>query len=166
MGVWSGFGEKVKQQTLVIQQKQRKYLVQSSPKTNGVFIANWKAPATDIGKIKFYFAGLAINQNGNTNGDNNVFGQLTLNSPSTSSYNEPERANDIKLYPNPAHDYISISHEAVESVTMIGLAGSFAYNMDGVNKTLDISNLANGFYVAILKDKNGNILLVRKFIKL
>ena len=49
---------------------------------------------------------------------------------------------------------------------MIGVCGSFAYNIHGVNKTLDISNLANGFYVAILKDTKGNILLVRKFIKL
>lgn len=166
MGVWSGFGEKVKQQTLVIQQKLRKYIVQSSPKTNGIFTANWKAPATDVGKVKFYFTGLAINQNGNTNGDNNIFGQLTLNSPSTSSYNDPENANDIDLYPNPAQDFITISDESVSSVTMIGLSGSFAYNIHGVNKTLDISNLANGLYVAILKDTKGNILLVRKFIKL
>lgn len=165
-GVWSGFGEKVKQQTLFVQQKQRKYLVQSSPKTNGIFTANWKAPATDVGKVKFYFTGLAVNQNGNTNGDNNVFSQLTLNSPSTSSYNVPEWENDIDFYPNPALNLITISEESVSSVTVIGLSGSFAYNLDGMNKTLDISNLANGLYVVVLKDKTGSILLVRKFIKL
>ncbi len=165
MGVWSGFGEKVKQQTLFVQQKQRKYIVQSTPKTDGIFTANWKAPISDIGKVKFYFAGLAINLNGNTNGDNNVFGQLTINSPSTSSYNDTEWASNIMVYPNPAQNYVTISDVSVTSVTLIDLSGSYTYDMHIFEKTLDISNLANGLYVAILKDKSGNILKVQKVIK-
>lgn len=165
VGVWSGFGEKVKQQTLVIQQKQRKYLVQSSPKTNGVFIANWKAPASDIGKIKFYFAGLAINQNGNTNGDNNVFGQLTLNSPATSSTVEADLKDDIIIYPNPAQNFIYISNKSVSSVSITGLGGTFFYIMNDAEKALDINNLANGVYVIVLKDKAGKILKTQKIFK-
>jgi hypothetical protein len=165
MGVWSGFGEKVKQQTLVIQQKQRKYLVQSSPKTNGVFIANWKAPASDIGKIKFYFAGLAINQNGNTNGDNNVFGQLTLNSPATSSVVGADLRGDITIFPNPAQNLVYISNTSVASVSVIGLSGTSFYSVNDVEKTLDISHLTNGFYVIVLKDKAGKILKTQRLIK-
>ena len=165
MGVWSGFGEKVKQQTLVIQQKQRKYLVQSSPKTNGVFTANWKAPATDVGKVKFYFTGLDINQNGNTNGDNNVFGKITLNSPATYSTVYADLSNDIIIYPNPAQNLIYFSNKSVSSVSITGLGGTFFYIMNDAEKALDISNLANGVYVIVLKDKAGKILKTQKIFK-
>lgn len=165
MGVWSGFGEKVKQQTLFVLQKQRKYLVQSAPKTNGIFTANWKAPASDVGKIKFYFAGLAINQNGGTNGDNNVFGQHTLNSPATSSALEADLSDDIIIYPNPAQNLIYISNRSVASVSMTGLSGTSLYLLNDGEKTLDISHLANGLYFIVLKDKSGKIIKTQKLFK-
>ena len=165
MGLWSGLGEKVKQQTLFVQGKQRKYLVQSSPKINGIFTATWKAPATDVGKVKFYFAGLAINQNGNTNGDNNVFSQLTINSPSTSSASENEWTDDNLIYPNPVQNYLTISNKSVTSVTLIGMSGSYYFNNNFQDNTLDLKDLPTGLYVVLLKDKSGKILKTQKLIK-
>ncbi|MBK8348604.1 MAG: T9SS type A sorting domain-containing protein [Saprospiraceae bacterium] len=165
LGVWSAFGDKVKQQQLTVQQKPRKYLVQSAAKTNGIFTANWKAPSSDMGKVKFYFTGLAINQNGNTNGDNNVFSQLTLKGPSTTSLEELEWTTDVYLYPNPCQDFITLTNESVSLVTLIGLSGSFSYKINPQDKNLNTSTLTKGLYIAVLKDNSGNILKVQKVIK-
>jgi hypothetical protein len=165
MGVWSGLGDKVKQQTLFVQQKQRKYLVQSAPKTNGIFMANWKAPGSDVGKIKFYFTGLAVNLNGNTNGDNNVYNQLTIDSPSTSSVTDKERSHENMIYPNPVQNSLTISNNSVSSISLIGLSTSYFNSFNVVNNTVDVQNLPNGLYVIVLKNNSGQVLYHKKLIK-
>ncbi len=143
-GLWSQLGERVKQQALTVQGNPRKYLVQSGAKTNGIFTSNWKAPATDIGKIKFYFTGLAVNGTGNTNGDSNVFGQLTLNSETTSNLTEINTVNNV-VYPNPAIEYITIANNESDNVQITALTGH-QYNFTVNNGNVYIGALPSGIY--------------------
>jgi hypothetical protein len=164
MGVWSALGDKVKQQTLNVGGKPRKYLVQSSPKASGVFTASWKAPAIDVGKIKFYFAGLAINQNGNTSGDNNQFGQRTLFGPSSSSLSyEPEQTN--VLYPNPITNWCNVSNKETRLVIFADMTGrQFSFQcQDGLVQGLDALPL--GTYSVEGKGITGNLLWRSKVFK-
>lgn len=165
MGAWSDLGTRVKTQNFSVQQKQRKYLVQSAAKTDGIFTAKWKAPATNLGTIKFYFTGLAINQNGRDDGDNNAFSQLSIYGPSSSSSSEPATDNYL-LFPNPANDIIKIQSEEVQKVSFISLMGNVLPFMVENQKEIDIQALSKGAYIVILYDEDGNKLKAHRFIKL
>ena len=164
LGVWSAFGDKVKQQQLTVQQKPRKYLVQSAAKTNGIFTANWKAPSSDMGKVKFYFTGLAINQNGNTNGDNNVFSQLTLKGPSTTSLEDVKSETSL-IYPNPGQNYLSVIHPEAHGITFFTLSGEKVINLKIFDKQVNIENLKTGLYLMTLESVDGRVLGHQRFIK-
>lgn len=164
MGVWSALGDKVKQQTLNVGGKPRKYLVQSSPKTTGIFTASWKAPATDVGKIKFYYAGLAINQNGNTNGDNHQVGQSTLRSPASSSSSDQLATSSI-LFPNPVNNWCRVSNVQTHRLIFTDMSGkqySFSCE-DGLCQNLD--PLPTGTYIADGRNAYGNLLWRTKVVK-
>jgi hypothetical protein len=152
-GNWSQLGERVKLQNLTVQGKARKYLVQSGAKTNGIFTANWKAPATNIGKVKFYFTGLAVNGTGNTNGDSNVFGQLTLNPEGTSNIDQISE-NNLMVYPNPATELIHINEAEVDFIKVSALTGQ-QYTFPVIDNASNISILPSGMYV-VQPIKNNN----------
>lgn len=135
MGNWSDLGQRVKSITLL----QRKYLVQSSAKMDGIFTATWKAPSADTSNISFYYSGLAINLNGNTNGDSPVSGKLTLTPGSTSTQSD-DNLLSIVLYPNPVQDilYLSCPYELNEVKV---------YNLKGQKVLQQQSNLQEGITV-------------------
>jgi hypothetical protein len=164
MGNWGTLGERVKKQNLTVGGKQRIYLVQSSPKTNGAFTVQWKAPASDKGKIKFYMAGLAINQNGNTSGDNNTVGAFTLNSPMSSSTFE-ENPQSIICYPNPANDFIHFTNPGVTTAEIISISGIPVKTITVTGLCADISSLSPGYYLIRLRNKNQQVLGTTSFIK-
>jgi len=165
MGAWSDLGTRVKTQNFTVQQKQRKYLVQSAAKTDGIFTAKWKAPATNLGTIKFYFTGLAINQNGRDDGDNNAFSQLSINGPSSSSSNELA-TDDFILFPNPANDIIKFRSEDIQKISFISLTGNVLPFIIENQKEINVQALSKGAYIAVLYDKNGQKLSVQRFTKL
>jgi len=164
MGNWGTLGEKVRKQNLTVGGKQRVYLVQSSPKTNGAFTVQWKAPASDKGKIKFYMAGLAINQNGNTSGDNNKVGAFTLNSPMSSSTFEDSKPG-ITCYPNPATDFLHFTNSDVSTIDIISISGVPLKTINVTGSCADISNLSPGYYLIGLRNKNQQLLGTTSFIK-
>jgi hypothetical protein len=163
-GVWSVLGEKVKQQNLNVSGKARKYLVQSAPKANGVFTANWKAPASDVGKIKFYFTGLAINQNGNANGDNNKFGSLTLPGP-VSSLDASNTFSKGALFPNPMNDVVSVQGSQVASLRFITLSGQQTDIQCQFENRFDVSNLHPGAYFIQARSVDGSIMWTTRALK-
>lgn len=165
LGIWSEFGERVKQQNLTVQGKQRKYLVQSAAKMDGIFTAKWKAPNTNVGKVKFYFSGLAVNLNGNTNGDNNAFGQLALNAPTTSSTQTTED-NEMAIYPNPAHEIIHIHTEGVQTVRFVSFTGHATTFDINQNREINIQSLPNGVYIVQCFGQQGQKLKSSRIVKL
>jgi hypothetical protein len=164
MGNWGTLGEKVRKQNLTVGGKQRVYLVQSSPKTNGAFTVQWEAPASDKGKIKFYMAGLAINQNGNTSGDNNKVGTFTLNGPMSSSTFE-DRYEAVTYYPNPAIDFIHFTNPGIVTAEIISISGVPVKTITVADSCADISSLSPGYYLMRLRNKNQQVLGTFSFIK-
>lgn len=161
-GNWLELGDKVRLQNLTIKQKPRKYLVQSAPKADGTFITKWKAPDTDIGPIKFYFAGLAVNLNGKTDGDNHVTGNLTFHSPT--SHVETDYIEEVyKIYPNPTDGIIHVPTHT-KNAQIIGIDGK-KYNYDVNNSQLNIGNIKQGIYVVCCFDQDGHIITTKSIIK-
>lgn len=164
-GSWTQFGEKVKQLNLVIQQKQRKYLVQSSPKSDGLFTATWKSPNTDKGPINFYFAGLAVNLNGSESGDTHVTGKFTLQSQNTSPIEDILAENKIKLFPNPARDIVNINSEDIRTIKISDVTGRSISQNSIVNSKVNISHLSPGMYFFTLEDTYGKFQSIHTIIK-
>jgi hypothetical protein len=136
VGIWSDLGQRVKTITLL----QRKYVVQSSPKQDGVFTMKWKAPATDIGSVSFYFSGMAVNLNGNVNGDSPVSGKLTLPSPSTSSSAEIVFEKPLVIYPNPVRESLFLAENPLVSSYII-------YDVSGKTVRKGSEIMSEGVYV-------------------
>ncbi|MBC7885886.1 MAG: T9SS type A sorting domain-containing protein [Saprospiraceae bacterium] len=166
MGSWSGLGEKVKQISLTVKGKVRKYLEQSAPKVNGIFTANWKAPSTDRGNIVFYFAGLAVNLNGGDTGDHNVTNNLTLMSPSTSGNSDTDISLRNVIYPNPVYNAISIKNSAVHITSFLNISGQEVMQIIDATENIDVSHLTSGLYFAVFKNAAGVVTGTQKFIKL
>jgi len=162
MGVWSNLGERVRQITLI----GKKYLVQSSPKVDGVFTTKWTAPEEDKGNISFYFAGLAVNLNGSTSGDNHVTGKLTL-SPAGISSTQNMAINSTFLYPNPAKDILTISSDLkIDLLYFYNTSGQNILKVNNQNGSIDISTLPNGVYFVKSIGLDGSILSSQRIIKL
>ena len=164
-GTWIKFGEKVKQVNMTILQKQRRYLSHSSPKTDGFFTAEWKAPDLDNGHIVFYYAGLAVNLNGNNSGDNHITGNFKLQSK-ISSVDDNHLTKKSMISPNPAGNLINIHSEQISFIEVIDASGRTKENFNVESSTLDISCLLSGYYICRMKDNNGQVLSTQKLIKL
>lgn len=160
MGLWSNLGQRVKQITLI----GKKYLVQSSPKVDGVFTARWTAPSEDKGNISFYFAGLAANLNGSSSGDNHVTGKLTLTGGTSTTENIG--LNEIFLYPNPVKDMLHISSDQnIKELSFYNTSGKNALQIKNENGKVDISSLPQGLYFVQSIGADGKTIGVQKLFK-
>jgi hypothetical protein len=69
----------------------------------------------------------------------------------------------INLYPNPASNMLNIECDFPFKLEICSLQGELL--METQESTLDISRLQRSVYVAIIKDQDGNLKAIRKFIK-
>ncbi|MGJ8593192.1 MAG: T9SS type A sorting domain-containing protein [Aquaticitalea sp.] len=72
----------------------------------------------------------------------------------------------LKLYPNPANDFISIesNNALITSVEIFNILGKSVYSQNGLtDNTLDISALSNGMYLLKITSDKGSI--TKKIIK-
>lgn len=72
------------------------------------FSFNWIAPATNIGNIRFYAAGNATDNQGDSLGDY-IYTVSQLVVPFTTGISEAGSHGFVNVFPNPAHDYVSVS---------------------------------------------------------
>jgi hypothetical protein len=79
---------------------------------------------------------------------------------------ETIQANEMKLYPNPVQNELSIANsENLATIQILSLTGDIILvQKDMTTATLDVSQLENGLYVCVLKTIYGEILQ-SKFIK-
>ncbi len=162
MGLWSNLGQRVKQITLI----GKKYLVQSSPKVDGVFTTKWTAPSEDKGNISFYFAGLAVNLNGSNSGDNHVNGKLTL-LPSGTSSTENVELHTRFLYSNPVSDILKVSSDfKINQLHFYNTSGQNILNSTNQNGLIDVSTLSQGVYIVKSFDMKGKLVGSQKILKL
>jgi hypothetical protein len=79
---------------------------------------------------------------------------------------ETIQANEMKLYPNPVQNELSIAHsENLASLQIYSLTGeNILVQTDVTAAKMDVSQLESGMYVCVMETINGEILQA-KFIK-
>lgn len=83
--------------------------------------------------------------------------------PTTKLANENDL---IKIYPNPASDYLFIENNSIESVQVINSYGEPVLNkIISGNYPLDIKTLTPGYYLLTLLANDGN-RYIKSFIKI
>jgi len=122
----------------------------------------WTAPTTGTGDIRFYAASLAANGNGKTGGDHVVIDTLFVSENATASVADLTQI-AIKLYPNPASNFINISGygNSNASLSVFNKLGAEVMSVPFA-KQIDISNLPKGAYH--LKIVNGDLAVTKNFL--
>jgi hypothetical protein len=137
------------------------YLSHKNASSNNTWTFTWKAPTTNVGAVKFYFAGNAANGDGNTTGDNIYTSSLTLN-PITTGLNEDQQAS-LKVFPNPANAKLNITNtEDLKSLTVFNITGKEVFKNEENTKQLDVSNLPNGTY--FLQVEQAKTIQLKRFV--
>lgn len=75
---------------------------------------------------------------------------------------------NIRIYPNPASDYIKISNpEGIETMELYNLIGKKVKTFDvgSSNSTFNISNLPKGMYLIRLLDDDSDVLTTKRISK-
>lgn len=67
---------------------------------SAVFTFNWVAPATNIGNVKFYYSGIAGNNNGSDNGDYVYSSSKLITPASATGILENEVKSELKIFEN------------------------------------------------------------------
>jgi hypothetical protein len=133
--------------------------------SNSSWTFQWKSPATDEGKVTFFAALNAANDNGGTSGDQVVTGDS--GQISSLSVADAKRLN-FEMYPNPAATDLIIqlpsgANEAtVEFYDYIGRM-SLSKKISNSDSQINVSNLNKGVY--LLKVLSDDKIGIQKFIK-
>ena len=94
---------------------------------------NWICPTTNVGSVTFYATGNAANGTNTTAGDH-IYRTTQVVTPAIGAGINPddEPLNGFNVYPNPAHDNISVSYTAESgddvSIQLISLEGKVGTN--------------------------------------
>jgi len=135
----------------------------SSGNTQSSWSFNWTTPANAQNDLTLYFAVNMADGNGSTSGDYIENGQVTL-PINTSGIVEEISNNQIKLYPNPATDFIRLDtknyqfdHASVRDI----LGKTYPVNIE--NNHINISFLPAGTYFLQLNNEKNQV--VKEFIK-
>ncbi len=152
-GSFDSLGTNVRKATF----KERDYLMQSTPRADGVFTAKWTSPDKSTGGIKAYVAILGINDNGNTNGDKSAINTFEFNE------NIISKSDDLSLlsfnfYPNPAQGYLIV--DGPKQITILDHNGRIINTFD-TNSNIKIADLNSGVYFIQCKGYK-----TQKFIKI
>jgi len=134
------------------------------------FTFNWKAPATDIGKITFYCAGNATNSSNSESGDYIYTTSQVVTSPSTVGILEQhEFAKQMNVYPNPATNQLQIMNESNSFTTMnvsiLDLKGALIRQQQSIttNELIALDNINAGVY--LLKIESEGKTAFKQFVK-
>lgn len=81
------------------------------------------------------------------------------------SINEANINSTVNIYPNPAHDYITIDADGIRSIQLINLMGQTIMRKQvcGSNVNLSLNNIPNGVYFVRVETANNTI--VRKLVR-
>ncbi len=153
-GSFLSLGDKVRKLTL----SERTYLMQISPRPDGLFTAKWKATPEDTATI--YIAGLAANGNNGTGGDKTKVASFTFTKANITAAGElADKYSKLLQYNLVTEDLIF--KKKVTNVAIYNLNGN-AISHDQPNYNL--SSLSPGLYV--VQYKCDGVIHVEKIIKL
>lgn len=126
--------------------------------------ANWTAPMAGMGDITFNSAVNAANGNGNTSGDQ-IYTTFETFAEAVISDISDELAASIKMYPNPAQNYLNIELPEESSYRVVSINGAQMTSFIDAsnNNNIDISDYKTGIYfVQIISGENS---ITKKFVK-
>lgn len=124
------------------------------------FTFDWTAPASNIGDVTFYFAGVAADADGNETGDHVYTGSQVVNFNTVNSIATINSSTPISVYPMPVQDHFSVNY----SVTTSGPVSIKLYTMQGAlaadlgSKMLAKGDYTDNFYLPA-NLSSGNYLL-------
>jgi len=134
---------------------------------------HWKAPATNVGNITLYLAGLASNHNHALSGDDTYTLMVHLLPDSIGlGVEDPASANRLRVWPNPVSDLLHISVDAVDGIGLASQAVIWA--ADGrllsctalTQNQVSVADLKAGIYRLNITDEEGMVLGQASFVKL
>jgi len=142
----------------------RSYAEQMGAQDNNEFMVQWTAPAAGEGSVTFYAAGVAVNGNNANNGDGGANTSLTLTERPVGIFDVTALDATLKVFPNPAVNYLNISVESnfsgTVSAEIMDVRGRVAISrpldlMTGTNETqFDVSQLNTGTYMLRLSSED------------
>ncbi len=134
---------------------------------------HWKAPATNVGNITLYVAGLASNHNHGLSGDDTYTLMVHLLPDSTAlGVKDPASENRLRVWPNPVSNLLNISVDVADG---IGLASqAVIWSPDGrllsrtalTQNQVSVADLEAGIYRLGVTDEDGTVLGQASFVKL
>jgi hypothetical protein len=137
----------------------KEYVRQSTPKTLSAgstsWTFTWKAPATlaaTNSPISFYFATLAANGDGGTNGDNVLKSSKIVRFKASNGSKEVDNSIAVKVFPNPTKDVLNIELADTQNaqLTITDINGKILLIKDLTDKSskISIAHLSKGLYNA------------------
>lgn len=121
----------------------------------------WTAPSSDQGDVSFYISANAVNENSSPSGDGSTNSNFTFTFEDTSSVGN-EDIDNLKVYPNPTADRLTIENTATTTFVIFNAQGKLALGGSMINGQIDVSSLNEGIY--FLQLERGKQL--ERFIKL
>lgn len=134
---------------------------------NMAFTFDWTSPATNIGNVTFYFAGVAANGGGTPLGDYVYYSNQVVTFNTLSGIANLNSANKISVYPMPVQNYFTVNYQTKSTGTvkmkLYTMQGSLAAEL--FNK-IEVSgehtenfylpeNLSSGNYILNIESPEG-----------
>ncbi|MGC8803151.1 MAG: T9SS type A sorting domain-containing protein, partial [Bacteroidales bacterium] len=119
---------------------------------SNTILPNQKVEISHVGGKIFY-------TNTNNLPDDNLIAfsdeAFNLSKASANNITTPQ-ASQIRIFPNPAADYVSIAlAHPISSVEIYSLSGQLVSRLKNPSATLDVSNLSSGSYIMFVEDTQG-----------
>jgi hypothetical protein len=151
----------------------RDYVEHSTPSASNTFNIQWTAPASGTGRVTFYAAGIASNNNGTTSGDAVASSSLAISEGSVTQASELFGMPSIRLLSNPVVDELrlEITNEKIANsqLSILNISGVEIQSeklslISGVNEILlPVYDLMPGVYLVRLGNDSG--FTTTKFFK-
>lgn len=133
---------------------------------------HWKAPATNVGNITLYLAGLASNHNHALSGDDTYTLMVHLIPDSIAlGLQDPTSINRLQLWPNPASDVVHFSvvgdsdNGSTRMAEVWSGDGRFLSSKALTQNNLSVADLQSGIYRLRITNENGAVLGQTTFLK-
>ncbi|MCK6692164.1 MAG: T9SS type A sorting domain-containing protein [Thermoanaerobaculia bacterium] len=131
---------------------------------------HWKAPATNVGNITLYLAGLAANHNHALSGDDTYTMAIHL-VPDTVLLNVDNRVDEkaLRLWPNPASDVVYFDLQGANGIAHLAeiwsADGRLLYVAALTQNKLTVEHLEAGMYRLRITDDKQVVLGQASFVK-
>ncbi len=133
---------------------------------------HWKAPATNVGNITLYIAGLAANHNHALSGDDTYTLMVHLIPDSIAlGLQDPASLRRLQLWPNPASDVVHFSvvgdadNGSTRMAEVWSADGRFLSSTALTQNNLSVADLQSGIYRLRITNENGAVLGQTAFLK-